>query len=204
MSERTEAEPAAGAPRVIKRYANRKLYDTAQSRYVTLDEIGELVKEGAEVQIVDNKTKDDLTAVTLAQIILEEEKKKSRMPLAVLRGMIRSGGETLSDLIQKGVSPRWASLREGAERGLTRIKREGALEKPRELLGSTQIALQEWQKRVDERIHQALAAMTTLTAQRGELRHLGKRLDDLDERLRALEAEKKSPAHLDETRGTSR
>ena len=61
----------AKQPKVIKRYANRKLYDTERSCYVTLDEISQMIKEGDDVKVVDNKTKDDLTAVTLAQIIVE-------------------------------------------------------------------------------------------------------------------------------------
>ena len=87
-----------GEPKVIKRYANRKLYDTERSCYVTLDEIAEMVKEGEDVRVIDNKTKDDLTAVTLAQIIVEEEKKVSRMPLKLLRGIIQSSNEAIGDL----------------------------------------------------------------------------------------------------------
>src|SRR5258707_2850896 len=79
-------------PKVIKRYTNRKLYDTVESRYVTLDEIAQMIKGGAEVKIVDNRSKEDLTSVTLAQIIFEEEKKRSQMPLGVLREIIRHGG----------------------------------------------------------------------------------------------------------------
>src|SRR2546423_11270540 len=83
-------------PKVIKRYTNRKLYDTVESRYVTLDEIAQMIKGGAEVKVLDNRTKEDLTSVTLAQIIFEEEKKRSQMPLAVLREIIRHGGEARS------------------------------------------------------------------------------------------------------------
>ena len=83
-------------PKVIKRYTNQKLYDTVESRYVTLDEIAEMVKQGVEVKIVDNRTKEDLTSVTLAQIIFEEEKKRSQMPLGVLREIIRHGGEAVA------------------------------------------------------------------------------------------------------------
>src|SRR5256885_9217750 len=79
--------------KVIKRYTNRKLYDTVESRYVTLDEIAQMIKGGAEVKIIDNRTKEDLTSVTLAQIIFEEEKKRSQMPLEALREIIRHGGE---------------------------------------------------------------------------------------------------------------
>src|SRR5437899_194832 len=83
-------------PKVIKRYTNRKLYDTVESRYVTLDEIAQMIKGGAEVKVLDNRSKEDLTSVTLAQIIFEEEKKRSQMPLGVLREIIRHGGEAVA------------------------------------------------------------------------------------------------------------
>ena len=57
--------------KVIKRYANRKLYDTEQSTYVTLDEIEQMIKDGEELKIIDNKSKEDITHVTLAQILFE-------------------------------------------------------------------------------------------------------------------------------------
>ena len=58
--------------RIIKRYANRKLYDTQESRYVTLDQISHMIRAGEDVQVLDNNSKEDLTSVTLAQIIFEE------------------------------------------------------------------------------------------------------------------------------------
>src|SRR6188472_4648917 len=86
--------------RIIKRYANRKLYDTQHSRYVTLDQIAEMIRNGDDVKIVDNKTKEDLTSVTLAQIIFEEEKKqKSFLPLQAMRNIIQSGGESISQFV---------------------------------------------------------------------------------------------------------
>src|SRR5450432_1449254 len=94
-----ESESPSGEkkePKVIKRYTNRKLYDTVESRYVTLDEIAQMIKAGAEVKIIDNRSKEDLTSVTLAQIIFEEEKKRSQMPLGVLREIIRHGGEAVA------------------------------------------------------------------------------------------------------------
>src|SRR3989449_11774931 len=88
-------------PKVIKRYTNRKLYDTVESRYVTLDEIAEMIKQGVEVKVVDNRSKEDLTSVTLAQIIFEEEKKKNRMPLSVLREIIRHPSESITGFINR-------------------------------------------------------------------------------------------------------
>ena len=103
MSE-LEAKTAPGSrePKVIKRYTNRKLYDTVESRYVTLDEIAEMIKGGTEVKIIDNRSKEDLTSVTLAQIIFEEEKKQSQMPLALLREIIRHPGESHPGLLPEG------------------------------------------------------------------------------------------------------
>src|SRR5690349_4965495 len=84
--------------RIIKRYANRKLYDTEHSRYVTLDQISEMIRQGDDVKIVDNKTKEDLTTVTLAQIIFEEEKKqRSFLPLGAMRNIIQSGGQWFAE-----------------------------------------------------------------------------------------------------------
>ena len=57
--------------RLIKRYGNRKLYDTSESRYITLDEIARLVRSGNDVKVIDNENGDDLTAITFAQIILD-------------------------------------------------------------------------------------------------------------------------------------
>lgn len=85
--------------RIIKRYTNRKLYDTEQSRYVTLEDIARLVREGEDVRVVDNEAGEDLTAITLAQIILEEEKRKTNLvSVAFLRKLIRSGEAAVQDI----------------------------------------------------------------------------------------------------------
>jgi len=77
--------------RTIKRYANRKLYDTRDSRYVTLDHIAAMVRAGDDVRVVENTTRADLTTATLAQIIFEEEKKTPRLSVAGLRKIIQGG-----------------------------------------------------------------------------------------------------------------
>ena len=90
--------------RVIKRYANRKLYDTRDSKYVTLDRIAELVRNGEEVKVLDNKSKKDLTKVTLAQIIYEEQKSGNATAWSVqsLRGFIQQGREKLVTTLKEG------------------------------------------------------------------------------------------------------
>lgn len=89
--------------RVIKRYSNRKLYDTKDSRYVTLQQIGEMVRAGEEVQIIDNATKEDKTEVTLALIISEDLKSQPRsVPLGTLRDLIQERGERLLSSLREG------------------------------------------------------------------------------------------------------
>lgn len=90
-------------PKVIKRYQNRKLYDTSDSCYVTLEDIGEMIRLGDDVQVIDNTTKEDLTSVTLAQIIFEEQKKKTNVqPLGTLRQIIQGSSEAIRDLVTIG------------------------------------------------------------------------------------------------------
>src|SRR5512140_528224 len=99
LTRRVKREAGMGTERVIKRYTNRKLYDTDQSRYVTLEDIARLVRENEEVRVIDNETGDDLTAITFAQIILEEEKRKTNLvSVPFLRKLIHSGEAAVQDL----------------------------------------------------------------------------------------------------------
>lgn len=81
---------------LIKRYPNRKLYNTQAKRYITLESISELIREGYDVEVRDHETGEDLTGVTLSQIIFEQEKKDSSyLPSALLTSLIRTGGDTI-------------------------------------------------------------------------------------------------------------
>jgi polyhydroxyalkanoate synthesis repressor PhaR len=84
---------------VIKRYPNRKLYDTQAKRYITLDGIADLIREGEDIQVIDHASGEDLTALTLTQIIFEQEKKQTGvLPLSMLTGLIRASGDRLTSL----------------------------------------------------------------------------------------------------------
>jgi polyhydroxyalkanoate synthesis repressor PhaR len=91
--------------RIIKRYGNRKLYDTRESRYITLDEIAGYVREGEDVTVIENESGADLTAVSFAQILLEEERRKGDgfLSLPFLRQLIRGGEQALRDLVGQGL-----------------------------------------------------------------------------------------------------
>ncbi len=99
-TERTAA--LSSTPKIIKRYQNRKLYDTQQSCYVTLDDIAKMIRANEEVTVIDNKTKRDITASTLSQIIFEAEKKAGEFaPLFVLRDIIQYGNGSMSSYLAK-------------------------------------------------------------------------------------------------------
>jgi polyhydroxyalkanoate synthesis repressor PhaR len=84
----------------IKKYGNRRLYDTTNSRYINLDDIATLIREGKEVKVVDAKTGQDLTRVTLTQIITEDAKDKpTGLPLELLRQLIVAGDEVRQEFI---------------------------------------------------------------------------------------------------------
>jgi len=91
---------------VIKRYPNRKLYNTESKQYITLDGIAELIRQGEEVQVLDHASGEDLTTLTLTQIIFEQEKKQAGfLPRNVLTGLVQAGGDTLASLRRTLVSP---------------------------------------------------------------------------------------------------
>jgi polyhydroxyalkanoate synthesis repressor PhaR len=110
-------------PYVIKRYSNRKLYDTEESRYVTLDEIEEMIRDGKEIAVVDAATGEDLTSVTLAQIILENERThRAALPSPFLHQLIKYG-EAWQEFLQKSFKSSLEGII-GSQRETDRIFRE--------------------------------------------------------------------------------
>jgi polyhydroxyalkanoate synthesis repressor PhaR len=77
--------------RTIKRYSNRKLYDTEQKYYTTLEALAVLIRQGEDIRVVDHVTDADLTSQTLAQIIFEEERRSPKLDVTTLHGLIRQG-----------------------------------------------------------------------------------------------------------------
>jgi len=89
-------------PVVLKKYANRRLYDTERSTYVTLTQVAEYIKSGRQVSIFDAKTKEDVTAFILTQIVLEEAKNKNALlPIPMLHMIIQYGDNLLAEFFEK-------------------------------------------------------------------------------------------------------
>jgi polyhydroxyalkanoate synthesis repressor PhaR len=86
-------------PVIIKRYRNRKLYNTQSKRYITLEEIEELIKQQVEIKVVENDTDNDITATTLSQIIFELEKNQTGiLPISLLISLVQSGGKRMDEI----------------------------------------------------------------------------------------------------------
>jgi polyhydroxyalkanoate synthesis repressor PhaR len=206
------AQASAEKPRrIIKRYSNRKLYDTKDSRYVTLLQIAEMVRTAEEVQIIDNNTKEDLTEVTLAQIIYEEQKQKAssrNVPLQTLKELIHQRTEkVLSDLREgpigrlipgsaKSETPRAAT--EGSGTDLTPAPESGANAKeggngagesaaPKpSLVDQAKGTFEEWQHRIDERVKAVVPNLLPWQQLQTEIKRLNARIEELEEKLKAL------------------
>jgi polyhydroxyalkanoate synthesis repressor PhaR len=176
--------------RLIKRYGNRKLYDVEASRYVTLDGIRALVQGGEDVRVVDNDSGEDLTRLTLAQIIYEAAKKTNggsgTLSLPLLRRLVQFGDEAVRDL-RRGVErgrEALESVREGVQ-GL--VKRRGTAKKGpsllEELLEAPQRTLDDLQHRIDAQVRQSVERVASHPALRGELKRIEQSLRQLEERL---------------------
>lgn len=197
--------------RVIKRYSNRKLYDTKDSRYVTLQQIGAMVRAGEDVQIIDNATKEDKTEVTLALIISEDVKSQPRsVPLGTLRDVIQERGSRL--LIQLRESPLGRILPgtptdQQEEEAVVAappppepepppppppppapLPGEPAGEKLKgrfsEMLDASRHTIDQWQHAIDERMRAILPGVSALQA---EVDTLTQRVEALEARLAILE-----------------
>ncbi len=93
-------KPADKEPTVIKKYANRRLYNTGTSTYVTLEDLAEMVKGGEDFVVFDAKSGDDITRSVLTQIIFEQEAKgQNLLPITFLRQLIRFYGDSIQNLV---------------------------------------------------------------------------------------------------------
>ncbi len=179
----------SATPRVIKRYANRKLYDTRDSRYVTLPQIAELVRSGEDVRIIDNRTKENLTSVTLAQIIYESEKSAEESA--------RQGVKTLRDFIQVGGERLMAHLREGPVRRLiprTDIDLLETKQRTLTVVAPAIEALEDLQRRADERMRGLISCvLAPMREFQAEITRLHQRIEELESKLIHHRRERSEP-----------
>lgn len=175
---------------IVKRYQNRKLYDTLNSTYVTLQDIGCIIRRGDDVKIVDNKSKEDLTTITLTQIIFEEEKKnKNSLPLNALKRIIRGGGDAILDMLNRsteGVQGTLSNVKEGAEMILDKLKDE--IQHPNEgILREALTKTQTISRNLEDKIKNTVGNLTETAVMQVEIRKLRQRVHYLEKKLKVYE-----------------
>ena len=181
--------------RLIKRYGNRKLYDTQESRYVTLEAISGFVKQGEEVRVVDNDTGEDLTAVTFAQIILEEERRKNGfLPLPILRKIIQQGEATIQDIATRvgGGMEAIGTTGKRVQELVNRAPQQGK-QILDDLLSQPQRQIEALRTRIDDRVKKGVQQITSYPAVQKELERIERSIAKLEERLGQLRGGEKKP-----------
>jgi polyhydroxyalkanoate synthesis repressor PhaR len=187
--ESSDSSAPSAAKRVIKRYSNRKLYDTKDSRYVTLLQIADMVRAGEDVQIIDNATKEDKTDVTLALIISEELKARPRgIPLATLKALIRQRGEKILSQLREGpigkLMPKDSSEGEGRLSSVPPPQEDDVSQsKDAQHKGTIRATIEQWQQTIDERIRAVLPNFTAFRELKDEVKRVSDRLDAIEQKL---------------------
>jgi polyhydroxyalkanoate synthesis repressor PhaR len=160
--------------KTIKKYPNRKLYDTETSRYITLEEIAQYVKEGGEVRVIDAKTMEDITSVTMAQVLLGQEKRgRGGVPFQKLVMFLQSGQEFL----QKTLASQVSTIRDEAQKRVQKIIASPTSEEIKEVVRS-----------VDERLGVVVAGIKSLPGILSEIQKLRKELAELKARVDRIES----------------
>ncbi|HEY3669254.1 MAG TPA: polyhydroxyalkanoate synthesis regulator DNA-binding domain-containing protein [Polyangiaceae bacterium] len=189
-SEIPDSSAPSSPRRIIKRYSNRKLYDTKGSSYVTLLQIAEMIREGEDVQIIDNATKEDKTDVTLALIISEELRTKPRgIPLSTLKALIRNKGEKILTQLREGPIGKLMPTKDGdADPAMAPVssvpppREEDDLSQTKEGKG-LRATLEQWQSTIDERIRAVLPNFAAFRDLEQEVKRLSERLESLERNL---------------------
>jgi polyhydroxyalkanoate synthesis repressor PhaR len=126
MGKSAREKGAEGAPVIIKKYANRRLYNTETSAYITLDDLAKMTREGREFHVLDAKTNDDITHTVLTQIIMDEESRGATMlPAGFLRQLISMYGDSMSAMVPQYLEASMDAFRRNHEQFRSAL--EGAL-----------------------------------------------------------------------------
>lgn len=184
--------------KIIKRYPNRKLYDTEASKYITLDDVASLIGSGVEFKIIDNKTKEDITSIILTQIIHEYEKRKRRLlPLEFLKKIIQYGGESVEELMEKFNIAEKIGLKDVEKKlksflGKKEEKIEEKKEKIKEIITGAGASVQEFEKKIDELLQETINKIPGIGLVVRELREIKREIQELKKRMSKIERKKKN------------
>ena len=171
IAHRLAPPPSTTMSRLIKRYGSRKLYDTSESRYVSLDEVAAFVRDGQDVHVVENKTGDDVTAAILTQIISEEGRAgRGLLSAGFLHDLLRAGESALK-IGEQAVGSRVQQARQGVQKGVDDLARAA-------------------RARVEP--------IVQMTDMRDEVTRLRERLESLEDTLSSIDTPADAPASPNE------
>ncbi len=172
---------------LIKRYANRKLYNTETSRYITLKCIAELIEQGADVRVVDNETGEDLTSVALSQILVDNERAQRAVPRTLLSDLIQRGGDALYGALKRGVGDAQENLGE-----LQKNVRQAIRHREEEAARWRDSARSEWDEMVHGAVERVFKALDL--PRRTDIEALSENLERVAAALEKLDSEHEAPA----------
>jgi polyhydroxyalkanoate synthesis repressor PhaR len=180
--------------RTIKRYSNRKLYDTQDKRYITLEQISALVRDGEDIRVIDNQSGEDLTTVTLSQVLLDQEKKKEApLPKWAFLDMIQRSGSNVLDGLKKGVFTWFENSfvsDETIDKNVEKMVKSGQVTKDEATKIKTEFKSRTsaFKKRLDDiverRVDEILGALNIPS--KSELTKLNERLEELNKKVEEL------------------
>jgi len=169
---------------LIKRYANRKLYNTDTSRYITLKGIAELIEQGEDVRVIDNETGEDITSVALSQILVDNERSQRAVPRTLLSDLIQKSGDALYGALKRGVGDAQENLGEFQKSVRKAVRaREEETARWRELLGDAREELDDRVQTAVEKVFKALdlPRRSDIEALNDNLERVARALERLDE-----------------------
>lgn len=194
--------------RKIKKYANRKLYDTLDKQYISMEQLADLIRSGESVSILDNQTGQDITVQILSQLLSKDKRQNdSEMLTDLLSQMLRRGSSTIADYAKRYTS-KWQDAVSTAEEEIERITRhllkdkpiaEGDGHKKKEEIKQYVGKLRDWiSEKVDQRINDVLGMMNLASKEQvnrlaGEMAAIGERLETIEGLLKAPQPEKTAP-----------
>ena len=175
---------------LIKRYANRKLYNTQTSRYITLKGIAELLEDDEEVRVIDNESGEDITSVTLSQILVDTERSNRAVPGNLLSELVQRGGDALYGALRRSMGDASDGL-DDFQRNMRRLlgAKEGEDGVTRDWIAFTPPDMDRVVQRTMERVFKALDL-----PRRSDIQALNQRLDRVVEAIESLEDPKRPPA----------
>ena len=178
--------------RVIKKYSNRRLYDMETSRNITLEELGEMVSNGIDIQVIDNETGEDITNLTLAQIIVEIEKRKKKQEQVaeLLKELITSGTTAMADLVQKSITESVSFLfisRDRVKEFVDMLVKDGRLAKEEagKMVEELWNTLQNSRKTFKEKLSQIFSEPTETVAGE-EVQELKEKIEEVEKKLNKI------------------